>query len=227
MGDEEKSKNKNARRKPPSSPIDPHGPPKPGVDATAKAFQRRRFDQHVATCERAWRAGVLEAVREALSACLIYQEPPPQWLLEAVAGLIRQQHTPAYLKRRHELAVHYARFDAVRELSERADELRDEFLWEQQLKRSDPQQRHKLLRALERRPKSEREVLLSRDHLSWDAKFEAVSLLFKGTPAAGSVDTIAASYKRVQADMKRGGAAAARYFLSAYDPRRKKRPKLG
>ena len=51
-------------------------------------WAERRFGDHLAACETAWRAGIAQAVTDAVSWCRVYQQPPPVWLEQAVARVV-------------------------------------------------------------------------------------------------------------------------------------------
>jgi hypothetical protein len=197
-------------------------------DEAIKAWRRDLCEQHLEHCERAWRAGVLMAISEAVATCRMYCEPPPEWLAEAVAGLVHRRQTAAEKRRHWENYIHYARWDAVKELRERADELRDWFreskLRERERQKSDhvsarhyhPHRQNPAHRSQQpsvRDPLGDPIAqLLSADRLSWDTTYEAVALVLTGTPAAGGVEAIRRSYAIVERDMNHDRAA--KYFLA-------------
>jgi hypothetical protein len=65
------------------------------------------------------------AIIDALVLCESCRRPPPAWLVEAVAQLVDTSTTPLERKRRRELMIHFARWDAVRELCDRRDEFEE------------------------------------------------------------------------------------------------------
>jgi hypothetical protein len=78
----------------------------------------RHFRRKISVCERAWHAGVSDAVVDAIALCDVYGVPPPAWLAGAVRALVAR--TPS-AKRKMDL-IHYARWDAVQELRDRKGE---------------------------------------------------------------------------------------------------------
>lgn len=71
-------------------------------------------------CERAWEAGVSEAVADAVELCERASLPPPTWLVGAI-GFLVQRELKHSARRKWDL-IHYARWDAVQELRDRKGE---------------------------------------------------------------------------------------------------------
>jgi len=90
------------------------------LEEDPEQWRARRFMEHMVSCERAFRAGVIAAATDAVMWCKVYAEPPPEWLVEAVASLTDRQ-TPAEAKRHLDNLTHYARYDAVTEHQGRDD----------------------------------------------------------------------------------------------------------
>jgi hypothetical protein len=144
-----------------------------GSTARLESFARRRCAEQLAACEKAWRAGLLLAVTKGLEICRLYRQPPPGWIVGAVAKVVKERMTKFERRRYRQDLIHYERFDAVRELRER---------------------RHELAKLGDNRG------------ASWERAYDAVSDLLKGTRAAGSADTVKASYQYVQTEFKAGRA---------------------
>jgi hypothetical protein len=147
----------------------------------AEIWYRHRCAECVAACEKAWRAGVKLAVADAVDICRLYRQPPPEWLGEAVAAITKNEMSPLEWKRRHEDMKHLARWDLVTELRTR---------------------RYELLEYSKR-------LKMPPDHrgMTWENCYATVSEELEGTEAAGSADTIKASYQLVQREIKAGRGA--------------------
>jgi len=88
-------------------------------DASDAEWRQRHFAREIQACRRAFLAGVTPAIAEAADVCRLYDQPPPEWLCQAIGDLVQQRRTPAEAKRSLEDEVHYARWDMVRECRER------------------------------------------------------------------------------------------------------------
>lgn len=156
--------------------------------------------------ERAWRAGSIPALVDAIILCHEEQTPIPLWLAQATIALIGMLFEGKSLQRRgrngkataryKNAQIHYARWDAVCELKDRRDEL-IRFVKTLSITERD------------RRPAFANLV----QDKSLEARCAAVAELFDSTkdPAMGSPATIERSYKKVQKDLKRG--AIGLYFI--------------
>jgi hypothetical protein len=80
------------------------------------------IEKRLTACARAARGGLKLAVVDALVLCESYRRPPPAWLVEEVAQLVSSLTTKIEIKRRRQDMIHFARWDAVRELCDRRDE---------------------------------------------------------------------------------------------------------
>src|SRR5258707_1168783 len=81
-------------------------------------WRARRCAEHLSACERAYRAGVMAAVSDAMLWCEAYDCTPPRWLCEAIAELVDLRTTDAERRERREAMLHYDRYDRVHELLE-------------------------------------------------------------------------------------------------------------
>jgi hypothetical protein len=81
-----------------------------------------RLEKRLAACARAARGGLKLAIVDALVLCASHRHPPPAWLVEEVAQLVDISTTRIDKKRRRHDMVHFARWDAVKELCDRRDE---------------------------------------------------------------------------------------------------------
>jgi len=142
------------------------------------------INRRLLICERAWRDGSTVALQDAVSVCRQYRRALPDWASEAISAALgaaqkggvkrrRGERTPATAHR--ENIKHYARWDAVREIRDRLDELAD---------------------------------IAS----TWEETYGAAADILAGTAAAGSAETMKASYQLVEATM-RAGKAAGRFYL--------------
>ena len=84
-------------------------------ELSAEEWSARRCARLLATMERAWRAGLLLAVADAVSICRSHHVPPPPWLVEASAKVAALGITKAQWRRRRENMIHFTRWDAVKE----------------------------------------------------------------------------------------------------------------
>jgi hypothetical protein len=87
---------------------------------------RRAFNRRMYLLERDWRAGDLPAAAEAARLCWLHRQPLPEWLADAVAALVDRGMTDAEKRDRRALAIHLARWEAVKELRERRQQLLEE-----------------------------------------------------------------------------------------------------
>jgi hypothetical protein len=89
------------------------------------------YDRLLRECERAWQAGNLPALVDALENCAKANRGPPPWLVAAVATLVSRQmlvrsgrgRFNSRQARFDENMKHYIRWDMVRELRKRGHEL--------------------------------------------------------------------------------------------------------
>jgi hypothetical protein len=116
-------------------PLDPDHPWNWPAGEQEREHQRD-FARRLDWLERHWRAGDSPAVAEAARLCRLFRQPPPPWLVDAIAGLVDQHMPDAERRDRAALAIHMARWEAVRELRERRHQQLEQFnddrgrLWE-------------------------------------------------------------------------------------------------
>jgi hypothetical protein len=161
-------------------------------------------------------AGSVPALVDALIRCHETREPIPLWLVQDVITLIKMLFTGKSLSQgrkpntqHRDRLIDYARWDAVKDLGDRRDEIK---MFIASLSCD----------ARERRPKFAGLAL----DFSLPARYEAVAELFtlNDDPAKGSVGTIERAYKRVQRDMRLGITAMYRIpsrqnpLSSTYNP---------
>jgi len=136
--------------------------------------RRAGFERELRHMEQAWRAGVADALTDAVAWCECFGEPPPRWVsqgvLALVAGHVGEQKGPGRLgnvkaTRRQDM-IHFARWDAVTECRDR---------------------------------KGQRGI-----PTTWPECYAAVSEMFVGTEAEGAEETMKASYQLVARRMREG-----------------------
>jgi len=76
-------------------------------------FCARRLDELRPACD----AGNALAIAEAITVCADCNVPPPSWLADAVYGLADRDMDHAERRNRRDLSLHYARWNAVREVA--------------------------------------------------------------------------------------------------------------
>jgi hypothetical protein len=146
-------------------PLDPDHPWNWPAEEQEREHQRA-FARRLDLLGHDWREGDLLAAAEAARLCRLYRQPPPPWLVDAIAALVDQHMTDAEKRGRRALAIHLARWEAVKELRERRQQLLEE---------------HGDDRGT-----------------SWERVWPAVSDILNNTAAAGSEETVRASYKLIQ-----------------------------
>ena len=144
-------------------------------------WRARRCAEMLALCQKAYRSGVLLAAAEAVEVCRMWRQPPPDWLVDAVAVAISKRMTKIEKKRRRQDMIHYTRWSEVQDLRER---------------------RHDFLRYGDD------------SGMTWEKCYAAISKRLENTDAAGSEDTIKASYELVQRDQRAGGTG--RFLMLSY-----------
>jgi len=87
-----------------------------GIDEERRRYVRREL----ARCEQAWKAGIKDAVSDAVALCSDFRCQIPHWLSQAVNDALAGKGL-SDAKRQQDL-VHYVRWDAVRELRDRKGE---------------------------------------------------------------------------------------------------------
>jgi len=90
------------------------------------ARDAKRCEEHLEICENAWRAGVMEAIADAIAWCHVLEQPPPAWLAQAAYSVRDHLITSRsdQEKERHDDEMrHYERYSVVEELRERRVEL--------------------------------------------------------------------------------------------------------
>jgi len=180
----------------------PDGETQPALseDDDNQAFlAREQYDDKMYSCEQAWRAGSVPALTDALILCHQAREPIPLWLAQGAIHLIKLLFTGKSLSlrgrngkattRARSSLIDYARWDAVKELGDRRDEIK---IFIASLSCD----------ARERRPKFAGLAL----DFSLDARYEAVAELFtlNDDPAKGGTDAIERSCKLVESAMRKG-----------------------
>jgi hypothetical protein len=188
-------------------------------DSNEALLAREKYDDRMHSLEQAWRVGNVPALTDALILCHQERTPLPLWLRRGSLALIKMLFTGKSLSRgvkgrtptthhRNRL-IDYARWDAVKELGDRRDEIKIVIA-------------SLSCDARERRPKFAGLAL----DFSLGARYEAVAELFDLTddPAKGGVSTIERAYKRVERDMRRGNSGMYRVpdrqnpLSSTYNP---------
>ena len=147
--------------------------------------RKQYIDREMLELERVWRAGVQEALSDAVALCVAFGQPPPPWVSKGVLSLVAghdEKKRPGRLgnvkaARRQDI-IHYTRYDAVRECRDR---------------------------------KGQRGI-----PTTWPECYAAVSEMFEGTEAAGSEETIKASYQLVARRMREGDGL--RYYTAWKKP---------
>ena len=153
------------------------------------------FLGQIAIRKKAYDAGVLAALYDAISICMLEQIPAPSWVLaamldileKAVAGKLsnRRGRTGNPLAKYRADLVHYTRWDAVTEVREKQGE------YKQCLQK---------IAAMELSDEKRRTLISSmRDPgRSWNDAYALAVEFLKGTRAFGSPATMRNSYKLVQ-----------------------------
>ena len=149
--------------------------------------------------ERAYRAGVHLALYEALALCRIESSSPEGWMLDAMLEFMEEHigrvpqgrgRTGNRLARIRQDLVHYARWDAVKEVRDYQEAQRRALDKLKDLDLSEADRRH-----------------VAGQIRSFGATFEEAldhaSKLLKGTPAGGSRETMRASYWKVHRAMRK------------------------
>ena len=98
-------------------------------------LRARRLSRLLDRCERGWRAGSLPALAEVVIICEGSSLPLPGWATRGVLDTISEQFAGSADRRRGRTArrceayrqdmVHYTRWDAVKELRDRREDLSD------------------------------------------------------------------------------------------------------
>jgi hypothetical protein len=178
----------------------------PDLDATPDEVYKRELSQ----CERAWRNDSVVALTDAIILCHKGQLPMPLWLAQGTITLIKRLFEGKTLQQRGRLGkattrhrndmLHYERWDAVRELEGRQDEIVGHI---KRLSLSERNQRPSFVQL---------EI-----NYTLEQRCEAVAELFTemNHPARGSAVTILRSYKLVNRNMNRGNIS--RYHIPSYD----------
>lgn len=124
------------------------------------------------------RAGDGLAIAEAVRSCRLYKQPPPDWLVDAVAKLADRSMSDQERRLRHAFAIHRERWEAVIELQERRHEL---VARKRELRKLDPY------------------ADIDDPGETLEKSFAAVSERLANHDAAGSAETICASYYLIEA----------------------------
>jgi hypothetical protein len=104
-------------------PLDPNHPWNWPTGEQEREHIARRLD----LLEHDWRRGDLLAAAEAARLCRLYRQPPPPWLVNAIATLVDQHMTDAEKRDRRAFDDHRDRWEAVRELRERRHQRLEQF----------------------------------------------------------------------------------------------------
>ena len=184
------------------------------ADEDKALLARREVKRKLIRLEETWIDGSVPALVDALILCHQSQEPIPLWIAKGAIKLIKMLFTGKRLSKhatnlQRTYRIDYARWEAVKELVERRDDL---------------------LRFIASLPVAERHfrpefVKLAVDY-TLEQRCAAVSELFRllKNPAKGTPSTILRSYKLVEHDMRNGQARKydlpnrANPLTSAYDP---------
>jgi hypothetical protein len=94
-------------------PRDAEGNP---ISLVLPRAMRERYENQIAQCEAAWRAGEPLAAAEAAVQCQLYRQPIPTWLADAVVELAMRRRTKKQAKRYQEVQKDRPRFELVRDL---------------------------------------------------------------------------------------------------------------
>jgi len=135
-----------------------------------ETIAERMFRNEMSRLTPKCRAGDGPAIAEAVYRCRVHKQPPPDWLADAVAKLADRRMPDQERRLRHVFATHRERWEAVVELRECSDALKACSI---ELRNDD---RGKTL----------------------EKCFAAVSEALANTDAAGSAETIKASYYLIQ-----------------------------
>ena len=179
-----------------------------GNNAALVDFYRRQLG----VCERAYNAGVLAALYDAICLCVERELPPPPWLMVAMRNtlekvLIRKfsdgkGRTGNPVARYRADLIHYTRWDTV-------DSLRDhqKGAWkEYQAFLDDP----------DVSDDGKTQLMANAPYdagTTWVDVFQHASEMLRGTPAFGSPDTVKASYLLVKRAFQ-DPSQAARFYLA-------------
>lgn len=172
---------------------------------------REFWDRELSRCERAWSAGSVPAIVDALILCHREQHPIPQWLATGAVNLIAMLFRGESLKRRgrlgkattryHSHMKDFVRWDTVRELRDRKRDvirhIKEDLSQAERVRRKDFAQ-------------------LAHSY-TLDAIFEAAAEMLRdmNSPAKGSTSAVTRSYKTVERNM-RNGKGWGLYFLPSY-----------
>lgn len=123
--------------------------------------------------ERAYADGSNSALAAAVKLCGVSRQPLPKWVSNGVLLALKEKNTGKRGRPTND-QTHYIRWDAVRELRDRREELADTY-----------------------KP-------------TWEAAYQYVSDMLRGTEAQGEPHSIEASYKKVERIFRKG--AGARFY---------------
>jgi hypothetical protein len=156
--------------------------PPQGGQETPKQNRKRLFWRFMFEQQLAWRTGDTLAIGRAIVTCRLLDEPPPNWLADAIVELVDRRMLPAERRQQTDLAVHMMRWQAVMGL-------RDPKRWRRTYHHGKPS-------ACDQR----RETLLARNArgMSWEKCWWGAAEILDGTEAGGSCETIRTSYKLIK-----------------------------
>ena len=192
------------------------------MKSNRKADPRKEFYERLMhTCERAWRAGNLPAIVDAVEYCAKANGPPPPWLVTAIATLVSRQMLVRTGRGRFnsrqavfdENQKHHARWDMVRELRDRRFELFETSMREAAKVRA----RRPEFEALGISPTFLDEAERINDSvLTLDKAFARVSEELHGTFAEGTEDAVKYSYNLVEQKLAEGRGAE--FYIARFKP---------
>jgi hypothetical protein len=136
------------------------------------------FQQETSSLRAKCCAGDGPAIAEAVRLCRLYKQPPPKWLEDAVVKLADQSMPDQERRLRRDFANHRERWEAVVEVRERRHEL---MASKRELRKLDP----------------DADIEDSGETL--EKCFAAVAKVLANTDAAGSAETVRASYRLIEA----------------------------
>jgi hypothetical protein len=192
------------REEPPPFPVDfdglPSDPSHPW-NISPEEWRERLFARRLAACRQAYKAGNVVALLDIVETCSEFDRPLPVWAAEAVTAKLRLAFKISRGKRGRaptDIAVYrrrqidFERWDVVRELRDRKDELQ-----ELATKWTDNAVFKTASKALERTPAFGSPAAMRKSYLK-----------VKQSTASGSPTAVRKSYLKVQKEIKRGRGAA-------------------
>lgn len=168
------------------------------------------FYRNLSHCKKAWQAGSIPALVDALLLCHKEEVPIPLWLAQGAITLIKMLFTGKTLKKRGRLGsattrlksylIDYSRWDDVKSLEDRRSEMLEIIAY----------------LSIEERNLRPQFTALELDYtLEQRCAAVAEQLNLSNDPAKGGPHAILRSYKRVQRDKTQDGYG--RYYLPWHD----------